>query len=328
MTRVLLTVDTELLWRHYANGLSWQENFDRAYEAAGVGIPYQLAVLRAHDLKACFFVDPMPALVYGLEPIKRMVEPILDAGQEVQLHLHPCWATIATQTDEHKFELTGFDREGQLALIRQAADLLVQAGAAQPIAFRSGSYAANGETLEALAATGIRYDSSHNGFEHPWPSALPLDPKLIDPVETCGVVEVPVSQIALARGGLRHLQLGAVSSAEMEAALNHAAANDHPIVTVVSHSFELASRDGLRVNRTNKARFERLCGFLANNRDRLPSAHFTDLETVAKSPRSQALPARKWREARRMAEQAWANARYDKFGPLAQLRSFSASVRS
>ena len=53
-TRVLLTVDTELTWRHYAAGLSWQESFERCYEAAGVGIPYQLDLLARHGLKACF----------------------------------------------------------------------------------------------------------------------------------------------------------------------------------------------------------------------------------------------------------------------------------
>ena len=91
-TRVLITVDTELVWRHHEAGLSWQDNFARSFEAAGVGVPHQLRLLAEHALKACFFVDPMPALVHGLDPVRRMVEPILEAGQEVQLHLHPFWA--------------------------------------------------------------------------------------------------------------------------------------------------------------------------------------------------------------------------------------------
>ena len=77
-TRVLLTVDTELTSRHYRRGASWHENFERSHDPAGVGIPYQLRVLAEHKLKACFFVDPMPALVYGLDPIKRIVDAILD----------------------------------------------------------------------------------------------------------------------------------------------------------------------------------------------------------------------------------------------------------
>src|SRR5918998_5928765 len=123
-TRVLLTVDTELAWRHYAAGHSWQENYTRSYIAAGVGVPWQLEVLRAHGLKACFFIDPMPALVYGIEPVRRMVQPVLAAGQEVQLHLHSFWANIDRGT-EATFELNGFDKHGQLRLIRQAGKLLM-----------------------------------------------------------------------------------------------------------------------------------------------------------------------------------------------------------
>ena len=54
------------------------------------------------------------------------------------------------------------------------------------------------DTFQAL---GIRYDSSHNGAEHPEPSALPFDPALADPVEHEGVIEVPVSQIRTPGGG-------------------------------------------------------------------------------------------------------------------------------
>ena len=325
MTKVLLTVDTELLGRHHAAGASWQENLERSYDAAGVGVPYQLEMLGAHGLKACFFVDPMPALVYGLDPVKRMVEPILEAGQEVQLHLHPLWATIDEPAGDRKFELTDFGREGQRDLIARARDLLVQAGAPEPIAFRSGSYAVDTNTLRALADLGFRFDSSHNGSHHPWPSALPLDPGLIDPAEAFGIVEVPVTQIATAGGGFRHFQLCALSAGEMRAALNHAAAHRHPVVTIVSHSFELASRDGLRANGLIKRRFERLCRFLADNRERLPTAHFTQLGDSVEAVASTPLPARRWREARRMAEQAWGNACYEGAGPLAQLRALASA---
>src|SRR3546814_7208243 len=88
--RVLLTVDTELTWGHHVRGCSWRENFARSYEAAGVGIPWQLRTLAEHRLKACFFVDPMPALVHGIEPIRRMVRPILDAGQGEIGRAHVC----------------------------------------------------------------------------------------------------------------------------------------------------------------------------------------------------------------------------------------------
>jgi hypothetical protein len=305
-TQVLITVDTELGWGPHSRGESWEENFARFFDPAGVGVPWQLRTLGEHGLKACFFVDPMPALVYGLEPIRKMVEPILAAGQEVQLHLHPNW------NGEGIFELTGYGPEAQHDLLAAARDLLVAAGAPAPIAFRSGSFAVDSDTLRALSRLGFRYDSSHNGSHHPDPSAIPLPPRLIAPVEMEGLIEVPVTQIEDAPGRLRHLQLCAVSAAEMEAALTHAARQGHPVATIVSHSFELASRDGRRPNATLCRRFDRLCAFLAERRAELPTAHFAQLGGVDLGVPAEPLPARRLRTARRMVEQLWSNAVYER----------------
>jgi peptidoglycan/xylan/chitin deacetylase (PgdA/CDA1 family) len=312
-SRVLLTVDTELTWGDHARGVGWRENLARSFDPAGVGVPHQLQLLREHGLKACFFVDPMPALVYGIEPIRRMVEPILAAGQEVQLHIHPVWRGVSDGKKEGGlFELSHFDAARQQSLIEEARDLLIEAGAPPPIAFRAGSYAANPDTLAALRSLGIPYDSSHNGSHHPLPSSLPLDREQIVPVECEGVIEVPLGQIEAAPGKLRHLQLCAVSTVELEAALDHASANDHPVTTIVSHSFELATRDGLRPNRSVCLRFERLCAFLRDNRERLPTAFFADLADVPLGQPASPLPSRRLRTAGRMVEQLWANARYER----------------
>ena len=312
-TRVLLTIDTELLWRHYAAGASWQENLACSFDPAGVGVPWQLELLREHGLNACFFVDPMPAEVYGIEPIRRMVAPILAAGQEVQLHLHPCWRSVAAGIGAGAdFELTCFPEEEQQGLIETAARLLVEAGAPQPIAFRSGSYAADAATLRALRAAGIRYDSSHNGSHHPTPSALPLAASQIAPILVEGVIELPVTQIEDSPGRLRHLQLCAVSSEELEAALLHADVEEHALVTIVSHSFELGTRDGRRANRALCRRFERLCAFLAAHADRLPTIRFGAAGEVPLGGADAPLPARRLRTARRMAEQVWSNALYER----------------
>ena len=313
-TRVLLTIDTELTWRHFARGADWRENLALSFDPASVGVPWQLEQLARHGVKACFFVDPMPALVYGIEPIRRMVAPIVAAGQEIQLHCHSFWWDLANfRQHRARFELTTFDAEEQRVLIATARDLLIDAGAPPPTAFRSGSYAANVDTIAALASLGIGHDSSHNGAEHPWPSALPLDAHLVDPMPLLGVTELPVSQIRRRDGGLRPLQLCALSSEEMHAALRHADANDHPVVTIVSHSFELASRDGRRVNRLVRKRFERLCAFLEVHRATLPTVAIGDLPAfAAPGTRSQPLPPRPLRTVRRLVEQGWGNAVYER----------------
>lgn len=326
-TRVLLTIDTELLWRHHAAGLSWEENFARSYHAAGVGIPYQLQVLADHGLKACFFVDPMPGSIFGLEPVRRLVGPILAAGQEIQLHLHPFWARLEeAERSGATAELASYGYEDQLALIRRARDLLVAAGAPDPIAFRAGSYAANGDTIRALAALSLRYDSSHNGGHHPHPSAVPLHPRQIAPVEIApGLVEVPVGQISEGEGGLRHLQLCALSFAEIQAALDHGSRERHPLVTIVSHSFELATRNGLAPNEVVRQRFLRLCRYLAKRRATFPTAWFTNLADLSLDVPAQPARGGTARRLRRMAGQAWSHVRYER--PFQALARQAAHVR-
>lgn len=308
-TPVFLTIDTELMWRHHAAGLPTDEVVRRSLEPAGVGVGYQLAVLARHGLKATFFVDPMPALAHGRDHVDRVVAAILAAGQEVQLHLHPNWtaASAADRTAHARFEMIEYSAHEQRALIGQARDLLMAAGAPVPVAYRSGSYAANDDTLAALTALGFAYDSSHNGAHHPWPSAIGLPARRISPVVHRGLVEVPVTAIEDRAGRLRHFQLCALSAVEMRAALDHAARGGHAAVTIVSHGFELANRAGTRPNTVHVRRFEALCAMLAARADRLPTAHFRDRPPLPLTRDDVPLAPSLWRTRLRQAEQLWSN---------------------
>ena len=308
-TPVFLTIDTELMWRHHSAGLELSEVVRRSLEPAGVGVAYQLATLARHGLKATFFVDPMPALVHGDAWLRDVVAQVLAAGQEVQLHLHPNW----TRADPHDrtahaaFELIDYTAVQQRDLIARARDLLMAAGAPAPVAFRSGSYAANDDTLAALTALGFVYDSSHNGSEHPWPSAIALPERRIAPVVHRGLIEVPVTTIEDRAGKLRHFQLCALSSAEMRAALDHAVREDHAAVTIVSHGFELANRTGTRANAVHVRRFEALCAMLAERAAVLPTTHFADRSALPLTRDDAPLGPSVWRTSLRRAEQLWSN---------------------
>ncbi|WP_374945038.1 polysaccharide deacetylase [Sphingomonas sp.] len=309
MTPVFLTVDTEFAWRHHAAGHDAAAIYARSIEPAGVGLSYQLGLLRRHGLKACFFVDPMPSLLFGLEPFRRLVGTILDAGQEVQLHLHPNWAGAVAGDGAAayaRFELVEYDLDEQRDLLSGAADLLVAAGAPAPVAFRAGSYAANDDTLAALAQLGFAYDSSHNGAAVPWPSQVGLPARHIAPVWR-GVVEVPVTVIEDAPGSLRTFQLCALSVAEARDALEHAAANAHAAVTIVSHGFELANRAGTRANAVHVRRFERLCEMLDERREALPTTHFAARPALSLGQDDAPLGPNLLRTRWRQAEQLWSN---------------------
>lgn len=308
-TRVFITIDTELMWRHHARGLDAETIAARSFEPAGVGVTWQLDQLARHGLKACFFVDPMPAMVYGLDPFKALVRTILDRGQEVQLHLHPNWAGASTQDRgaHSPFELIDYDYDEQLELIGTAASLLRAMGAPRPVAFRAGSYAASDDTLGALAELGFLYDSSHNGAEHPWPSAIALPQRQIAPVVHRGVVEVPVSLIEDRSRHLRHFQICALSSAEMRAALDHATAAGHECVTIVGHGFELANRAGTGPNAIHVRRFEELCRMLAERRSTLVTTHFAGQPDFDLGRDDRPLGPNVVRTGLRQAEQLWSN---------------------
>jgi hypothetical protein len=309
-TPVFLTVDTELVWRHHTAGMDPATLYERSFEPAGVGISYQLARLKHYGLKATFFVDPMPALALGIDPIRRIVATILAAGQEVQLHLHPNWADGYPGLPgpaPARFEMIDYSRAEQSALIAKAKALLVAAGAPDPIAFRAGCYSANDDTLAALATLGFDYDSSHNGAEHPWPGSIGLPALQMAPVAWKGLVEVPVTVIQEPSGVLRNFQICALSSAEMRAALDHAIARRHAAVTIISHGFELANRPGTGANAIHVSRFEALCAMLADARDQLDTVHFADRPRLRLDADDVPLAPHNLRRCWRHAEQLWSN---------------------
>lgn len=310
MTAVFLTVDTELMWRHHAAGCDLAMQMARSLEPAGVGIRYHLDTLDRHGLKATFFVDPMPTMVFGLDAIRPVVEMILGAGQDVQLHLHPNWAGAKANDagrSHGRFELIDYSLDEQRALIAGARDLLKACGAPDPVAFRGGSYSANDDTLTALADLGIRYDSSHNGADAPWPSQIGLPPRQIAPVVRNGVTEVPVTVIEDVPDSLRLFQICALSQGEMRAALEHAVSDAHDVVTIVSHGFELANRAGTRANNVHVSRFEGLCAMLADSREILPTTWFRDLPAFASTGQGTPLGPNMLRTRWRQAEQLWSN---------------------
>ncbi|MEL6487492.1 MAG: hypothetical protein AAFQ13_10165, partial [Pseudomonadota bacterium] len=273
MARVYITIDTEYC-SGFAGDLSEAaraEAFARSFASAGgaddAGVPCQLQRLKETGQKAVFFVDPMPALVWGTAAIEDMAGPILDAGQDVQLHLHTEWLALAGDRNPLPSKRTGvnlfeFPLDDQRHLLAYAREQLMAAGAPAPFAFRAGNYGANDDTLRALAELGIAYDTSHCPAL-PGASRITLGPDTREPVEHCGVIEVPVGSIgALGDSGQRHGQITALTLAEMRAAIRHARDTGQGSLTLVSHSFELFNRRTLRANRLVRRRFDGLCAFL------------------------------------------------------------------
>lgn len=322
MTRVYITIDTE-----YSSGLytgpgsaDRAENYARSITCitpqGPAGITHKIALLNEYGQKAVFFVDPMPALVWGVAAIEDIVGPLIAAGQDVQLHCHTEWLGLAGDANPLRSKRTGrniadFPYEEQCQILEYARATLMAAGAPLPVAFRAGNYGADDNTLRALAAIGLAYDSSHCPALAGGDCRISLGSEDRDPVVHQGVIEVPAGTIGTMSGGQRHAQITALTLAEMLAAIRHARDSGRESFTLVSHSFELINRRRLAVNPIVRRRFAGLVRALATMRG-VQTATFADdpPPVPALGGNSQPLPASPMRTGMRLAEQIVSNSLY------------------
>ena len=308
MADVLITIDTELSAGLYQRGYSAAANHAASIEGAvsgiSVGVGWLMDRMEAHGLSGVFFVDPMPALVHGPAILPPVVEPILARGHEVQLHIHTEWLAWATSSPVGARRgrcIGAFALADQVTLLALARTLLEDAGAPRPIAFRAGNFGADERTLAALARLGFRWDSSVNpGF----PGALPATATHPD------IAELPVGALFDRPGHVRPAQVCALSAREMAAVLRHAARGPAPFA-IVTHSFEMLSRDRRRANRAVMARFEAMCATIAQTPG-LRATGFVGLDPGRLAAPAPMLAPSLLRTLGRMAEQAVATVRYER----------------
>lgn len=296
---VIITVDTELWphspgWREENLGVDFARDIDGKTPEGEFGIGYQLDVLKQYGLKAVFYVESLFASVVGIDLLQLTSKMITDAGQEVQLHVHPEWLNYMDADYPIKTRgkfLWQFSREEQKFLIGLGLDNIKKTGIT-PIAFRAGNYGANFDTLSALADTGILYDSSYNYTFLDSQCLIKTDKMLMQPLDLFGVCEVPITFFSDYPGHYRHAQLCACSSNEMENLLLDAWRNRWHYVVIVSHSFELIKRNSnpVAANKLVIDRYERLCRFIASNSDKFSTVHFSEMsDTLCRTDNTEIL---------------------------------------
>lgn len=321
MTKVYITIDTEYsasLVRRMGKDCR-AENFARSISAetpdGETGIFYKLGMFDRYGLKGVFFVDPMPALIWGTAAITDIVGPIVDAGHDVQLHLHSEWLEFAGPDTPVKGKTGGnikdFTLDEQCALLDYARSVLMAAGAPRPVAFRAGNYGANDDTCRALAQLGFTHESSHTPGIAASDSDISLTSDDRQPIEHCGLIQVPIGCIETFGGDLRHAQITALSAAEMKAAFKHAKNSGIETFTLVSHSFELLCRQREKINWIVRRRFEALCKGIAEMKGITTGTYADDPpQIMALTEPPPVLPLDPVRSGYRLAEQAVANALY------------------
>ncbi|MEO8726479.1 MAG: hypothetical protein ABI383_10195, partial [Acidobacteriaceae bacterium] len=134
--KLLITIDAEV----YAYAPNWRsrrlaDDIDR--DLYGItpqgefGVRFQARLLQQHGLKAVFFVEGLFASAphVGPGPLQQLVGEILEAGHEVQAHLHPEWLEHVPQLGIKPGQLFEFSLAQQQLLIGTAIENLTRAGA-------------------------------------------------------------------------------------------------------------------------------------------------------------------------------------------------------
>lgn len=286
---VYITIDTEV-WPYFPK---WRATrlageIDRCIygisDGGEFGVRFQLDLMDAHNVQGVFFVEPLFSRVAGIAPLQDLVSLITSRGHDIQLHVHSEWLAliepelIPGRRSQHLKHLTIDEQE---FLLRDAKRTLEEAGAPPLRAFRAGNFGANLDTLRALRRIGITIDSSYNPAapKHACGIELPLRRLLLQPAEIENVIEFPISLFEDWPGHLRPAQICAISSGEMERALDGAWRSGWSSFVVLSHSFELLRSGTPRGVRPQPClftvkRLENLCRFLQKNSTRFRSATF------------------------------------------------------
>jgi peptidoglycan/xylan/chitin deacetylase (PgdA/CDA1 family) len=282
------------------------------------GLPFILDTLRASNLRATFFVESLHALAVGDESLANSVKQLQGAGQDIQLHAHTEWlGDIRNDLLPRRFgpAIGRYTRAEQRAILGAAADALAAVSGTKPRAFRAGSYGADRETLNALGDLGIEFDTSHNSAFAAQYCRLAATNPLDQPAMMGSVREYPVSCFEDYPGHVRHAQICAISTAEMEWLLRQAWSSGREAVVIVLHSSEFIHKRQLSIaahaatpNWRVIRRFRFLCEFLAANAGWLTPATFGAIVTDAHAtPLEPAQPLRSglWRTLGRTAAQAF-----------------------
>ena len=272
------------------------------------GLPFTLARLADHGLTGVFFVEPLFSGRFGIEPLQEIVQLVRDSKQEVQLHLHTEWVDEAREpllagVNRKRQFMRDFSLADQTTLIAAGRALLARAGGGTPNAFRAGSFGFNSDTLRALSANYMPFDSSYNACAFGRNSGIAPGATLVEPAECLGIHEYPMTVFCDGTGALRPAQLTACSSRELEGLMWDALSERRQAFVILSHNFELLNVAKNRPDDVVVERFLWLCRFLDRHRDSFRTCGFVGLEPTHVFSQPQPLRVPGWKTVLRLGEQ-------------------------
>lgn len=241
------------------------------------GLGFLLDSFSDFGIKATFFVEALQTTYFGDEPMGSIVQRIASAGQDVQLHLHPCWLHYGDQSDAKPAPNDSCAGRSEAELdhfFRLGRDAFARWGLPTPIAVRPGNFQVDANFYRAAAKSGIVISSSVAlAAYRPHEEEL----KLVGGRLRFGqVLEFPVCCYNYQLGTkkrLRILSITACSRAELIAVLCQAHDRGISPVVILTHPQEFIKRKDyryrqIRRNRVNQGRLRAVLRFLHGNRDK------------------------------------------------------------
>lgn len=299
-TSVVLTVDVEASIAggidHYAQGFRPVIDQWVAGNVGGrsEGLGFIIRTLQERGLHGTFFVEAAQAHYFGAAAMGRYVEQLQHAGQDVQLHVHPCWFCFHDGAPD----LTRLVGDSCATIAEPLLEAFFRDCMAtyrgwtghDPVALRTGSFSTGSAVYRVMQRLGIPLSSN-------------LAVALYQPVEPeyrltggsaliAGIREYPCTcfqdRRGIGRTRLRPLQVTSCSLRELIAIIERAWACGYDTVVVLTHPFEyfkVPNRKArkawnfevLTPNRTVQGRLRGLCDHLLEHQDRFEVCTFADL---------------------------------------------------
>lgn len=235
-----------------------------------LGIELVMRELERGGARGTFFVEALGAHHFGRAGLAEVCRAL--AGHDVQLHLHPVQRRAAWHSEGASpaaDDVAAYPVAEQVALLKEGAALLVEAGAPPVTAFRAGNFGASNATWQAMAEAGLRLSSNYNPcyFDRNCQMRTARARAGLFESDVPGVWELPISTFTERGGRQRHLQITAVSLRETISALHQYRAMGVREATIVTHSFEFFFLDShaerrARPNAVNLARLRGLVDFV------------------------------------------------------------------